>query len=199
MNFESASDSEIAEFMKTAEEGRFDAAFSELMKRYKNPIISFLFRYTGDMKTAEDLSQEVFVRVFRKIKFYNSAARFSTWLYTIACNLAKDEFKRRSRHPAVSYDWQSSGHDDTTRTVPAVTKSDQGPEENAEKNERSAQVQVALNKLEDDDREILVFREIQGLKYEEIAKILDLPLGTVKSRIARARLAFKDVWERKAK
>lgn len=198
MNFETASDNELAEFLKTAEESRFDAAFVEIMKRYKNPIISFLFRYTGDMKTAEDLSQEVFVRVFRKIKFYNSAARFSTWLYTIASNLAKDEFKRRSRHPSVSYDWQSSGHDDTTRTVPAVSKGENQPEEVAEQNEKSAQVQMALNKLDEDNREILILREIQGLKYEEISKILDLPLGTVKSRIARARLAFKDVWERKS-
>jgi RNA polymerase sigma-70 factor (ECF subfamily) len=198
LNYETASDNELAEFLKSADGSRFDTAFCEIMKRYKNPIVSFLFRYTGDMKTAEDLSQEVFVRVFKKIKAYNSAARFSTWLYTIAVNLAKDEFKRRSRHPAVSYDWQSSGRDDTTRAVPAVTKGDQGPEEVAEKNERSAQVQLALNKLEDDDREILILREIQGMKYEEISKILDLPLGTVKSRIARARLAFKDLWERKS-
>jgi RNA polymerase sigma-70 factor (ECF subfamily) len=197
VNLETASDNEVAEFLKTAEGGRFDAAFCELMKRYKNPIVSFLYRYTGDMKTAEDLGQEVFIRVFKKIKVYNSAARFSTWLYTIACNLAKDEFKRRSRHPAVSYDWQSSGHDDTTRTVPSVGKESSMPEQVAEQNERSAAVQTALTKLPDADREILILRELQGMKYEEIAKILDLPLGTVKSRIARARLAFKDVWERK--
>ena len=198
MNLETGSDNEIAEFMKTAQGAEFEAAFCELMKRHKNPIVSFLFRYTGDMKTAEDLAQEVFLRVFKKIKVYNSAAKFSTWLYTIACNLAKDEFKRKSRHPAVSYDWQSSGRDDTTRTVPAAARDTNVPDEIAEKNERSAQVQAALDKLEGDDRQILILRELQTMKYEEIARILDLPLGTVKSRIARARIAFKDIWERQS-
>src|ERR1051326_1906457 len=76
--------------------------FEILVARYKNAIVSFLFRFVGDFRTAEDLAQETFLRIFKKLNDYNSSAKFSTWLYTIASNLAKDEFKRRSRHPAKS-------------------------------------------------------------------------------------------------
>jgi RNA polymerase sigma-70 factor (ECF subfamily) len=189
-----ATDNDLAAAMKTAPNERvFEDAFSELMRRHKNAILSFLYRYTGDLKTAEDLTQEVFVRVFRKIKSFNASSRFVTWLYTIAGNLAKDEFKRRARRPAVPYDWQFVNDEGAAGLAPAVT---QDPEGLAEKDERDAQVQTSLKQLRNDDREILILRELQGSKYDEIARILRMPIGTVKSRIARARNAFKDVWLR---
>lgn len=176
-------------------ETSFDRAFGELVRRYKGAILTYLVRYVGDLKTAEDLAQEAFVRVFRRIDAYDRRARFSTWLYTIASNLAKDEFKRRRRHPAMSYDWQSAGTDDTTRNIPMAQDADESPERVALQTETSQRVQETLQQLDADDREVLILREIQGLKYEEVAEILGVPLGTVKSRIARARLAFRQVWK----
>lgn len=191
------SDNELMTRLKEAPPAEIAAGFEVLVQRYKNAIVSFLFRYVGDPRTAEDLAQEAFLRVFRKIAEYNSTAKFSTWLYTIASNLAKDEFKRRSRHPAGSLDWESSRGADTTRNVPTAMATDEpGPEDDLERGETRERVATALKLLKEDDREILVLKDVQGLAYEEIARILDLPMGTVKSRISRARLAFKDAWKR---
>ena len=170
--------------------------FEVLVGRYKNAIVSFLFRFVGDFRTAEDLAQETFLRVFKKIHEYNNSAKFSTWLYTIASNLAKDEFKRRVRHPAKSLDWK--GGTDTTRDVPQVKAdtTESVPDVQLEHDEARKTVNKALDLLEAHDREILVLKDVQGLSYEEIAQILDLPMGTVKSRISRARGAFKEVWKK---
>jgi RNA polymerase sigma-70 factor (ECF subfamily) len=191
------SDNELMTRLKEAPPAELSAGFEILVHRYKNAIVSFLFRYVGDPRTAEDLAQEAFLRVFRKIAEYNSTAKFSTWLYTIASNLAKDEFKRRARHPAGSLDWESGKGSDANRTAPAAMAADDpGPSEDLELDERRERVGVALKLLKEDDREILVLKDVQGMAYEEIARILDLPMGTVKSRISRARLAFKDAWKR---
>jgi len=170
--------------------------FEVLVARYKNSIVSFLFRFVGDFRTAEDLAQETFLRVFKKLNDYNNAAKFSTWLYTIASNLAKDEFKRRSRHPARSLDWKGGG--DTTRNVPQVKAdtTDSVPDVRLEHDEVRQNVKKALDLLEEHDREILLLKDVQGLSYEEISQVLELPMGTVKSRISRARVAFKDVWKK---
>jgi len=189
-------DHELMARLKTAPSADLMRGFEILVGRYKNAIVSFLFRFTGDFRTAEDLAQETFLRVFRKIHDYNSTAKFSTWLYTIASNLAKDEFKRRARHPAKSLDWQGGG--DTTRDMPQAKADTTGsvPEVRLEHDEVRQNVNKALNLLEEHDREVLLLKDVQGLSYEEIAQVLELPMGTVKSRISRARLAFKDVWKK---
>lgn len=189
-------DNELMARLKTAASGELMPGFEVLVGRYKNAIVSFLFRFVGDFRTAEDLAQETFLRVFKKIQDYNNSAKFSTWLYTIASNLAKDEFKRRSRHPARSLDWKGGG--DTTRNVPQVkaNTTDSVPEVRLEHDEVRVNVNKALDLLEAHDREILVLKDVQGLSYEEISGILGLPMGTVKSRISRARVAFKDVWKK---
>ena len=190
------SDNDLMTRLKEAPPAELAAGFEVLVQRYKNAIVSFLFRFVGDPRTAEDLAQEAFLRVFRKIADYNSTAKFSTWLYTIASNLAKDEFKRRSRHPAKSLDWK--GGQDTTRSVPQVKAdtTESVPDVRLEHDEVRVNVNKALDRLEAHDREILVLKDVQGLSYEEIAQILELPMGTVKSRISRARVAFKDVWKK---
>lgn len=188
-------DHELMARMKTAASGDLMAGFEILLGRHKDAIVSFLYRYTGDFRTAEDLAQEAFLRVFKKLQDYNSSAKFSTWLYTIASNLAKDEFKRRARHPARSLDWRGGG--DTTRGVPQVKADTTGsvPEVQLEHDETRKAVKRALELLDPHDREILVLKDVQELSYEEIGQVLDLPLGTVKSRLSRARAAFKDVWK----
>jgi RNA polymerase sigma-70 factor (ECF subfamily) len=189
------SDNDLMTRLKDAPPSEVAAGFEVLVHRYKNAVVSFLYRYVGDPRTAEDLAQEAFLRVFRKIGEYNSTAKFSTWLYTIASNLAKDEFKRRARHPAGSLDWESGKGADTTRNVPQASD-EPAPDVELERGEARERVAGALKLLKEDDREILILKDVQGLAYDEIARILGLPMGTVKSRISRARLAFKDVWKR---
>jgi RNA polymerase sigma-70 factor (ECF subfamily) len=188
-------DNELMARMKTAPSAELMAGFEILVDRHKNAIVSFLYRYTGDFRTAEDLAQEAFLRVFKKLQDYNSSAKFTTWLYTIASNLAKDEFKRRARHPARSLDWRGGG--DTTRAVPQVKAdtTESVPDVRLEHDEVRQGVKKALDRLDAHDREILVLKDVQELSYEEISEILDLPMGTVKSRLSRARQAFKDVWK----
>lgn len=188
-------DHELMARLKTASPQEMVTGFEILVRRYKNAIVSFTYRYLGDYRAAEDLAQEAFLRVFRKIQDYDSTAKFSTWLYTIAGNLAKDELKRRARHPAKSLDWKSGEGADTTRNVPTLADASQPPEQEMERDEMRAKVNQALAKLDGDDREVILLKDVQGLPYDEIARVLDLPLGTVKSRIARAREAFKDVWK----
>lgn len=179
--------------MKACARGEM-GSFSELVRRHKDRITNYLYRYTGDYRTAEDLAQEAFLRVFRKIPEYNASAKFSTWLYTIATNLAKDEFKRRSRHPAVPLEQQRPGADTSQIVTAAPPASGLRPEEDSARSELRGLVHEALDALDAEAREILVLREVQGLAYDEIAGILAVPVGTVKSRINRARLAFKDLF-----
>jgi len=189
-------DNDLMVRLRSATSADLMRGFEVLVGRYKNAIVSFLFRFVGDFRTAEDLAQETFLRVFKKVHDYNSSAKFSTWLYTIASNLAKDEFKRRARHPAKSLDWKGGG--DTTRDVPQLKAdtTDSVPDVQLEHEEARQNVKKALDLLEAHDREILVLKDVQGLSYEEISEILDLPMGTVKSRISRARTAFKEVWKK---
>jgi RNA polymerase sigma-70 factor (ECF subfamily) len=189
-------DNELMARLKSATQGELMRGFEIIVGRHKNAIVSFLFRFTGDFRTAEDLAQEAFLRVFKKIQDYDSRAKFSTWLYTIASNLAKDEFKRKSRHPARSLDWKGGG--DTTRDMPQAKADTTSsvPDARLEKDEVRLNVNKALDLLEAHDREILVLKDVQSLSYDEIAEILGLPMGTVKSRISRARTAFKEVWKK---
>ena len=169
--------------------------FGELVRRYKDRIVHFLYRYVGDRSTAEDLGQEAFIRVFRNIAEFDPASKFSTWLYTIAANLAKDEFKRRVRHPAKSLDWKSTKASDTTRDLPGAQADERiEPDVYLQRRELRDQINQALSRLKDEDREVLVLREVQHMAYEDISTILTVPIGTVKSRISRARTAFTAVW-----
>ncbi len=179
------------ELMASCAKGAMDA-FGELVGRYKEPIIAFLFRYTGDYRAAEDLAQETFIRVFKKIPEYNTSAKFSTWLYTIASNLAKDRFKYQRRHPAGSLDQQVAADDTRAISDLGLADESQRPDGAAVRGEMREIAGRALAALDDDEREILVLRDVQGLPYDEIAQVLGAPLGTVKSRVNRARLAFKE-------
>ena len=195
-NLDGRPDHELMVLLREALPDPRPEVFQELVRRYKDRIVHYIYRYVGQRATAEDLAQECFVRVFRNVAQYDPHAKFSTWIYTIATNLAKDEFKRRARHPARSLDWQSSESSDTTRDLPGARGSTtREPHIIVEKQELRDQIQDALRKLKDDDREILVLREIQQMPYDEIARILGVPMGTVKSRISRARAAFTDVWK----
>jgi RNA polymerase sigma-70 factor (ECF subfamily) len=180
--------------MKACARGEM-GSFAELVRRHKDFVTNYLYRYTGDYRTAEDLAQETFLRVYRKIPDYNASAKFTTWLYTIATNLAKDEFKRRARHPAVPLEVKPPGADTSQIVTAAPPVNTPPPDAASEREELRSLVHEALDELDPESKEILLLREVQGLPYEEIAGILAVPVGTVKSRINRARLAFKELFQ----
>jgi len=188
MDFKGLSDNEVMEILKTADSNLFQDGFKEIVMRYKNNVATFIYRSMGDRVKSEDLAQETFVRVFKHIKNYRSSAKFSTWIFTIARNLVKDEFKYKSRHPVSEMD-EGANEDISVQTS--------GPAKVSENFELKDKIQITLKSMPSEDREILVLREIEGLKYEEIAEILSLPVGTVKSRISRVRDTFVEIWKRK--
>ncbi|MGQ0722592.1 MAG: sigma-70 family RNA polymerase sigma factor [Candidatus Eiseniibacteriota bacterium] len=167
-----------------------DRAFAELMRRHRGPIVNYVNRLIGDRDRAEDLAQEVFLRVYRHAGTYRVTARFTTWLYTIASNLGKNELRNRARRKNVSMEDSpyELGQDD----YHFGTREDfLAPDRVADLNDRQRKVRRAIDSLPEHFRLMLVLRDMEGFAYEEIASMLDLPLGTVKSRINRARLEFK--------
>ena len=162
-----------------------DAAFVLLVSRYKDELTNFAERFLGDRDDAEDVVQEAFVRVWRKRESYSAAGRFSTWLYTIASNLARTRLKRRALWKFV----RLGGADGAAVDIP-----DDGAASDARADEtlRDERIQKALVSLPPKFREIVVLRDIQQLSYEEITSITGCAMGTVKSRINRARALLRE-------
>ena len=174
------SDEDLMEYFQ---EGR-ELAFNELVKRYTDRLHNFLFRYTHNHHDCEDLVQETFLRVHKSKHSYERIAKFSTWMYTIALNLAKSLYKKKNRMQTVSIHKDETDPNDYELLIP--DKSILQDEELH--NKLSLQhLEIALMKLLPEFREVVVLRDIQELTYEEIAEITDVPMGTVKSRINRGR------------
>ncbi|MCB0278099.1 MAG: sigma-70 family RNA polymerase sigma factor [Calditrichaeota bacterium] len=161
-------------------------SFNELVKRYKDPLYNFIFRFVNGHQIAEDVLQETFLRLYKNRDYYKEIAKFSTWIYTIAGNLAKTELRRRRRRQIFSiHNYMEDGKDFE------IVDDERNPEEDVEGRNLVAEIQKAIDKLPETFKQAVVLRDIQGLDYEEISSILQTPLGTVKSRInrGRARLA----------
>lgn len=162
-------------------------AYVEIVMRYKDRLVNFLYRFTGNRETAEDISQETFLKLYKNKDKYSEIAKFSTWLYTIALNEARSNFRKEKKHSAVSInDFYEDSHNDYQ-----IRSDDYNPEEDANAETESFYIQKAINSLNEIHREIIVLSDIEELDYEEIAKTLDIPLGTVRSRINRARESLK--------
>jgi len=167
-------------------------AFGELVERYQGRLLNFVYRSTGDRQRAEDLVQETFIRVYRHLHRFDTSKKFSTWIYTIASNLAKNELRNRSRNPLVLF-----------QTIKKNWEADQRPlewEDNTyrpddlfRKRHLKQLVEAAVEELPEHHREVFILREMQGKTYEEIAEITDCNLGTVKSRLNRARNNFAQI------
>lgn len=166
-----------------------ERSFVSLMRRYKEPIMSFTYRFLGDYDEATDIAQETFVRLYRFGHTFKGEVKFSTWLYTIAANLSRTELKKYRRRMGTSlqqefgYDDEQSGYD-----VPDETYR---PDERVDADKISAEVQKALMTVTPSYREMVVLRDIQHMSYEEICEITSTELGTVKSRINRGRTQLK--------
>ncbi|MFC1732728.1 RNA polymerase sigma factor, partial [candidate division KSB1 bacterium] len=144
-------------------------AFEQIIRRYKDQLVNFAYRFLGDVEDAEDIVQETFLRVFRKKKAYKNVAKFSTWIYTITGNLAKTELRRRKRRKLLSL--SSLGFEDKDYELPAHER---GPEDNVDDLIKDRVIQKAINTLPEKFKEVIIFRDMQELSYEEISTILKI-------------------------
>ena len=166
-------------------------AFEELISGYEKKVFNIVYRITGDYNDAEDISQDVFIKVFKAIKNFKEQASFYTWLYRITINECMDKIKKKKKAIVYSLDVpiETEG-DEITREVKDEREL---PDEKIERKELRSYIQAALNSISYEHRTMIILRDIQGFSYEEIAEMLKCPGGTVKSRISRARKVLKDL------
>jgi len=167
-----------------------DAALNDLMERHATPVFHFLCHMVGNEDDANDLAQETFARVFRARASFRTSEKFSTWLFTIAANLARNHFRWRSRHPNVSLEVETGGSEQTLgSTLPA---NDLAPNEQALTAERAEAVRTAVSKLPEDLREAVVLCEWEERSIAEAAAILETTPKAVESRLYRARQILRE-------
>ena len=169
-----------------------ERAFGEIMNRYRTRLLNFIYRMIGDRERAEDLVQEAFIRVYRHLHRFDRTKKFSTWVYTIASNLAKNELRNRSRSPLVFYQSARAQHDEEARPLQFEDSSTR-PDDMFANRHLKELVDQAVARLSPHHRQVFVLRELEGKSYEEIAEITDCNLGTVKSRLNRARASFAEL------
>jgi RNA polymerase sigma-70 factor (ECF subfamily) len=169
-----------------------ERAFAELVERYQTRLLNFIYRTIGDREKAEDLVQEVFIRVYRHLHRFDRTKKFSTWIYTIASNLAKNELRNRSRNPLVLFQTIKKNWQDEERPLQFEDSSSR-PDDLYRKRHLRELVEASVSQLPEHHREVFVLRELEGKSYEEIAEITSTNLGTVKSRLNRARTSFADI------
>lgn len=157
-----------------------EMAFAEIIRRYKDRIVNFLWQITGDYQVAVELAQETFMRVYFKANKYRPVAPLSSWIYTIASNLAKTEMKRTHRVIMVPLD-----------DVKYKVSEDDSSARNPERSDLSKRLKAALDSLHPRYRIPVILKDIEGFSQEEIAEILKKPLGTIKARISRGREYLK--------
>jgi RNA polymerase sigma-70 factor, ECF subfamily len=164
-------------------------AFTELVERYQNRLLNFVYRTTGDRERAEDLVQETFIRVYRHLHRFDQSKKFSTWVYTIASNLAKNELRNRSRNPLILFQMFRKSDDVDHRPLEWEDNTYR-PDDLFRKRHLKSLVDGAVDQLPEHHRTVFMLREMEGKTYEEIADITGANLGTVKSRLNRARNSF---------
>lgn len=187
VSFELLSDHALIEATKQGDE----TAFAEIVSRYRSPITNYLYRLLNDYEEAVDLAQETFVRVYFAAERYHTGYAFSTYLYRIATNLAISEMRRRKRRKLLSLTGLfQPEHESETAFDPA--DENPLPDENLLEEEQKQVIARAIAALPEKYRLPIVLRDIEGKSYEEVAEILNLGLGTTKSRISRARGLLKE-------
>lgn len=160
-------------------------ALREIVERYEERIFALVFGIVRDAHEVEDVAQEVFLKVYTRIQAFDERSQFYTWLYRVAVNAAKDHVKKRVRRPAVALD-----------EADALPGAGEGPESGAARSETSRLVREAVDALPARYREVIALRELEGLSYDEIASVLGISIGTVESRLHRARARLKQRLEK---
>jgi RNA polymerase sigma-70 factor (ECF subfamily) len=167
-------------------------AFNDLVLKYQKKVFSVAYRFVGDPEEANDLAQEIFTAAYQNLKSFRGDSKFSTWLFQIATNRGKNRFKYLKRRGFFTNKGSSETDDEGDQSHRALPDQTANPEELLSGNQIRKAVIEAINELEPDHREIVILRDIEGLSYDEIARILDLPEGTTKSRLHRARMVVKE-------
>jgi RNA polymerase sigma-70 factor (ECF subfamily) len=181
-----------AAFVRAVQGGDM-AAFDQLVIKHKDKLFNMVYWLLGDYQEANDCAQEIFIKVLKGIKKFRFQSSFSTWLYRIAINTCKNRRKSstfRWQKRTVSHENPKSSKQDNHPYE--IQSGSPSPENSLEKKERIILIQKAVNALPQEQNRVIVLRDIQGLSYQEIADITGLNLGTVKSRLARARLELKN-------
>ena len=186
----SLSDQEI---VALAKEGR-EAAYRELIRRYERPVFSLILRMVRDRQLAEDLAQETFIKALNAIGSYRPEFKFSSWIFKIANNAAIDQLRRREVD-TLSIDGapNATSADDIEATALQVGDKGETPLAELEARELGTHIERAIAQLRPEYRSCIMLRHVEGLAYEEIAQLLDLPLGTVKTYIHRAQHELRDM------
>jgi RNA polymerase sigma-70 factor (ECF subfamily) len=162
-------------------------AFDQLVRRYKDPLLNFIFRFIGDLNESEDIVQDTFYRVYKNKHYYKEVAKFSTWIYTIAGNLAKTELRKRKRRKIFSINKETQSEKEFELPDPKLD-----PEQEVNSTITEKHIYKAIRNLPPKFRQVIILRDVQGFSYEEISSIIKVPLGTVKSRVNRARLRLQE-------
>lgn len=176
------------ELIKTAISGREDS-FEELVRRYQRPITNYVYRMLSDYDASLDVTQEVFIKVYNSLARYSSDYKFSTWLYRIAHNAAIDYMRRNS----VSRQSIEAENADGTYQL-QIESPRPTPEQDRERSEWRTEIESVVKCLPSVYRELILLRHAQDLSYDEIAEITNLPLGTVKNRLFRAREMMREIF-----
>jgi RNA polymerase sigma-70 factor (ECF subfamily) len=179
-----ASDLGLVQRVQRGERGAYDL----LVLKYQHKVVKLVMRYLRNPADAEDVAQEAFIKAYRALPQFRGDSAFYTWLYRIAINTAKNALAARERNP-VTYDLDLQGNDESTDVVGRL-KDPETPEGLALTEEIRATVNAAIGELPEDLRTAIVLRELEGMSYEEIAESMECPVGTVRSRIFRAREAI---------
>lgn len=163
-----------------------EQAFTELVKRYRDRLTNFVYQFLGDLEQAEDVVQDTMFKLYEKKHYYREIAKFSTWIYTIARNLANTELRKRKRRKTTPLSQMT--RDERDYEIPAI-QSDVDQAIQSEYVEK--RIQAAIKELPEHFKTVIILRDIQELSYDDISNIVGVPLGTVKSRINRARLQLQ--------
>ena len=163
-----------------------ERAYIELVNRYRERLINFVFPFLGDFEQAEDVVQETMLKLYEKKHYYREIAKFSTWIYTIARNLANTELRKKKRRKTTYISRMTK--DDRQYNIPAVQADLNQNLQNEFIRER---IHAAIKELPEHFKTVIILRDIQELSYDDISNIVGVPLGTVKSRINRARLQLQ--------
>ena len=182
-------DGELAEMILGGDE----RAFRELVERYQTRLLNFIYRMIGDRERAEDLVQETFLRVYRHLDRFDRTKRFACWIYIIASNLAKNELRDRSRTPLIPFQSLRPAWRDDDDNLPQFEDPATRPDDLYRQRQLRAVVAASVEQLPEHHRQVFVLRELEGKSYGEIAEITGCKLGTVRSRLNRARSSFAEL------
>jgi len=187
-------DAQIINHILNGDRSRFNA----LVWQWEKPIYNFILRYVGNKELARDVTQKTFMRVYKNLSKLKDPTKFSSWIYQIASNLCKDEIKKMSHRNFISLDLIHENNENNRHLLPDQLKESEQSLPDAKLNQKQICniVQKALKQLPEEQRVVIIMKEYQGLKFKEIAEMLNQPLNTIKSRMYYGLNGLRKIFER---